>query len=61
MIAAWCARIPNRIYTVTGLRYQGAHGILRFILKSMERLSCLFSTKVIPEDKESYIHCVKIK
>lgn len=49
MMAAWCARVPNRIYTVTGLRYQGARGILRFILKSMERLSCLFSTKVIPE------------
>ena len=49
MIAAWFARVPHRVYTVTGLRYQGAHGILRTILKTMERLSCLFATNVIPE------------
>ncbi|WP_077196604.1 glycosyltransferase family 4 protein [Prevotella ihumii] len=51
MIAAWICRVPHRIYTVTGLRYQGATGLLRFILMSMERLSCLFATKVIPEGK----------
>lgn len=49
MIAAWFACVPHRVYTVTGLRYQGAHGLLRTILKTMERLSCLFSTNVIPE------------
>ena len=49
MIAAWIARVPHRIYTVTGLRYQGVHGMLRTILKTMERLSCLFATNVIPE------------
>lgn len=51
MIAAWLARVPHRIYTVTGLRYQGAQGLLRFVLKTMERLSCLFATNVIPEGK----------
>ena len=49
MIAAWFACVPHRVYTVTGLRYQGAHGLLRMILKTMERLSCLFATNVIPE------------
>ena len=49
MIAAWIARVPHRVYTVTGLRYQGAQGMLRTILKTMERLSCLFATNVIPE------------
>ena len=49
MIAAWIARVPHRVYTVTGLRYQGAHGMLRTILKTMECLSCLFATNVIPE------------
>ena len=49
MIAAWMARVPHRVYTVTGLRYQGTHGVLRIILKTMERLSCLFATNVIPE------------
>lgn len=49
MIAAWAARVPKRIYTVTGLRYQGAQGLLRFILKTMERITCLLATNVIPE------------
>lgn len=49
MTAGWLARVPNRIYTVTGLRFETASGILRFVLKSMERLSCAFATKVIPE------------
>ena len=49
MIAAWIDRVPHRIYTVTGLRYQGAGGIGRVILKTMERLTCLFANKVIPE------------
>ncbi len=49
MIAALLARVPNRIYTVTGLRYQATHGGLRLILKTMERITCLCATKVIPE------------
>ena len=49
MIAAWFARVPHRVYTVTGLRYQGTQGKMRLILKTMERLSCFFATNVIPE------------
>ena len=49
MIAAKFAGVPHRVYTVTGLRYQGAHGVLRSILKGMEVVSCLFANKVIPE------------
>ena len=49
MVAAWAARIHNRIYLVTGLRYQGATGKMRMVLKTMERLSCVFATVVIPE------------
>lgn len=59
MIAAWLARVPNRIYTVTGLRYQGAKGSLRFILKTMERLTCLFATKVIPEG-QGVLHSLQV-
>lgn len=58
MIAGWAARVPNRVYLVTGLRYQGAHGVLRFILKTMERISCLFATKVIPEG-QGVLHTLK--
>ena len=49
MIAAWAARVPRRVYLVTGLRYQGAHGLLRTVLKNMERITCSFATNVIPE------------
>lgn len=49
MMAAWIMRVPNRIYTVTGLRYQGSQGKGRTVLKLMERLTCALATKVIPE------------
>lgn len=49
MVAAWAARVPHRIYLVTGLRFETTHGIFRFILKTMERITCLCATKVIPE------------
>ena len=49
MMAAWFAYVPHRVYTVIGLRYQGAHGIFRIILKGMEICTCLCANKVIPE------------
>lgn len=49
MIAAWLTCVPIRIYTVTGLRFETTHGIFRFILKTMERITCFCATKVIPE------------
>ena len=49
MVAGFFAGVPNRLYTVTGLRYQGATGTMRMLLKTMERLTCLFATKLIPE------------
>lgn len=35
MIASWLACVPHRVYTVTGLRYQSTHGVLRTILKTL--------------------------
>ena len=49
LIAGKMAGIPLRIYTVTGLRYQGATGVSRQILKLMEKLSCFCATNIIPE------------
>lgn len=49
MVAAWVTRVPNRIYLVTGLRFETTTGVMRFILKTMERITCLCATKVIPE------------
>jgi len=49
MIAAKLTRVPNRIYLVTGLRFQGERGAKRWLLKTMERIACSCATKVIPE------------
>lgn len=59
MITAWTARVPKRVYTVTGLRYQGSHGLLRYILKSMERITCLLATNVIPEG-QGVLHTLQV-
>jgi glycosyltransferase involved in cell wall biosynthesis len=49
MVAAWLARTPHRIYTVTGLRFETTTGCFRVLLKTMERITCRCATKVIPE------------
>jgi len=49
MCAAWLVRVPHRIYTVTGLRFETTTGAFRFLLKTMERMTCFFATKVVPE------------
>lgn len=49
MVAAWLARVPHRIYLVTGLRFETVHGPFRLLLKTMERITCFCATKVIPE------------
>lgn len=49
MIAAKMARVPHRIYTVTGLRFETERGGMRLLLKMMEQITCFCATKVIPE------------
>lgn len=49
MIAALMAGVPHRIYTVTGLRFEGEKGLKRRLLIVMERITCLAATKIIPE------------
>lgn len=49
MTAGLLARVPHRLYTVTGLRYQSATGLMRLVLMTMERVTCLAATRVIPE------------
>ena len=46
-MAAWILRLPIRIYTCRGLRYENEHGFKKWILQKMERLSCLLATDVI--------------
>lgn len=49
MISAKLCLIPIRIYTVTGLRFEGEYGVKRKILKLMEQITCKCATNVIPE------------
>lgn len=49
MIAAWICRVPHRIYTVTGLRFETTTGNFRRLLIGMEKITCACATKVIPE------------
>jgi len=46
MVASWITKVPIRIYYIHGLRYQGAEGIKRKILLTMEKLTCRFATDI---------------
>lgn len=47
LMAACLCRIPNRIYTCRGFRYEHEHGIIRIILKFCERICGFCSHKII--------------
>lgn len=51
MIAGKLCGVKHRVYTVTGLRFEGATGIHRWILKTIERITCACATRVIPEGR----------
>ena len=47
--ASWAAmreRVPVRNYHLMGLRYLGSHGLMRRVLKGIEKLSCRWSTHI---------------
>lgn len=46
MIAGWILRVPNRIYYIHGLRYEGESGLKKSILILMERASCYFASDI---------------
>lgn len=46
MIAAYICRVPNRVYYLHGLRYEGVIGAKRKLLIMMERISCKCATRV---------------
>ncbi|WP_422110511.1 glycosyltransferase family 4 protein [Dietzia cercidiphylli] len=47
LIAGKACRVPVRVYTVRGLRYETTSGLKRLFLKSAEQLCCALSTHVI--------------
>ena len=46
-IAAWIARVPHRVYTLRGLRYQTARRAKRLLLMGCEKLACACAHRVI--------------
>jgi glycosyltransferase involved in cell wall biosynthesis len=51
MLASWVNMVPIRIHTFTGLIFPNQNGIKKRILILIDRLTCLCSTKIIPEGK----------
>lgn len=47
MLAAWATRVPKRLYTVRGLRLEGASGVLAKVLWAMEWLTMKAATDVV--------------
>jgi glycosyltransferase involved in cell wall biosynthesis len=47
MIAAYILRVPKRIYTCRGFRFEHERGLKRSILITMERITSLFAQQVI--------------
>lgn len=45
-IAAWLARAPIRVYCQWGIRYVGAAGFMRRVLKLIENITCKLSTHI---------------
>jgi glycosyltransferase involved in cell wall biosynthesis len=46
-LAAWLARVPSRIYTLRGLRYQTTRSWKRLLLIACERVACACAHQVI--------------
>lgn len=49
MIAAWMARVPNRVHTFTGLIWPTATGMKRRVLMLTDKILCACATHIIPE------------
>lgn len=47
MLSSWFCRVPNRIYFRHGIVYETSHGLKRFVLKNVDRIASLCSTKVV--------------
>jgi glycosyltransferase involved in cell wall biosynthesis len=49
MLSGWLVGVKNRVYTVGGLRFEGAHGLIKFSLIFFEKLTCKLATHVLCE------------
>ncbi len=51
MLAAWLARVPNRLHTVAGLPLMEANGFKKKLLVIIEKWTYRFATKVFPNSQ----------
>lgn len=49
MFSGWLVGVKYRVYTVGGLRFEGAHGLTKYILIYFEKLTCKLATHVLCE------------
>jgi glycosyltransferase involved in cell wall biosynthesis len=47
IISSFLLRIPNRIYTCRGLRYESEKGLKRMVLRAVEKFTVMLANKVI--------------
>lgn len=52
MIASYVCRVPNRIYTVTGLRFETEVGFKKKILIFFEKITCYCANQIIAEGED---------
>lgn len=57
-VAAWFAGIPKRVYCQWGIRYVGASGGMRRLLKLSEKLVCRLSTHVRAASRKNLDYAV---
>lgn len=58
-IGGWLAKVPVRLYCQWGIRYVGASGFMRIILKALERLTCILSTDICSASRKNLEYAVK--
>ncbi len=57
-IASWLCRIPVRLYLMWGIYYTSQAGLLRIVMKMIEKLSCFFSTHISPDSFGNYYFAI---
>lgn len=61
IVASFITRVPNRIYTLRGLKLETAHGLKRKVLWLTEKIACLLATNVICISPSLRDEAVKLK
>lgn len=54
MVASYFSKVNYRIYHIFGLPYETARGFKRFLLKTIELITSLFSSEIIPISHSIY-------